>query len=115
MTTTTTTTETPTVVRNSPWGKAQTVKAIADGIWFVTTPSHGGFYVAPHLRADIAPDLQRYAAAWCHGFGPGWFEEDCAAAIVPVSFPHHFAPAHVTKAAEVVAWIRKERIANNVF
>jgi hypothetical protein len=67
----------------TPWGKADTVQKIADGITLVDTPSHGGFHIAKHRQGEIPK------AARDNRFNPGtpWYEEDCEAYIVMVAFP----------------------------
>ena len=82
----------------SPWGLVDHATPHGEHIWFVSTPSHGGFFVAPHLRAKIPAEHRAYAARWSHGWGEGWFEEDCAAAAVLLAFPDLFEPAQVEAA-----------------
>ena len=54
----------------TPWGPAQHVERLADGIELVSTPSHGGIKLsAPRLGA--MPPTART--------DDGWYEEDCEA------------------------------------
>ncbi len=56
---------------STPWGRSDRVTRIADGVYFVSTPSHGGAWIAPehrHLLADIAGN-------WLGS--DIWWEEDC--------------------------------------
>ena len=58
-----------------PWGQAQSVKRIAEGIDFVETASHGGYRLSPAYQqrlSDLVPAFRTYAG------GP-WYEEDCDA------------------------------------
>lgn len=81
--------------RTTPWGQADQETAIGtDGIVFVSTPSHGGFYVPREVVATMPPSL--------YGINPfageGWYEEDCDWAIVLLAFPHLFTPREVQAA-----------------
>lgn len=77
----------------TPWGKADHVRKIADGITLVTTPSHGGFHIAKRREREIP------AAARSNRFNPGtpWYEEDCEAYIVMVAFSEVAAHLGVTR------------------
>lgn len=57
--------------RNTPWGRADHVEQIIPGMWFVTTPGHGGVYVAPERLAQMPAYMQ--STPYSQG---GWFEED---------------------------------------
>jgi hypothetical protein len=72
----------------TPWGRAEAVKQITDGIWQVETAGHGGYFVVPELNALIANELKQ--DTW-NGLGKaGWYEEDCDGAIVQDTFREHF-------------------------
>ena len=60
----------------TPWGEAQHVTHIQEGVWFASTASHGG------IKLDRKRNAKIPAVARIEG---GWYEEDCAAVI----------PAHV--------------------
>ncbi len=75
----------------TPWGPAQTVKRVADGIWTLDTSGHGGYYVAPMLRLQMPAGL---ASIKTYCGAPGWYEEDCDWAIVAAAFPQHFSAQH---------------------
>jgi hypothetical protein len=62
----------------TPWGSADFVEVLTPGIVSVSTPSHGGIWLAPHLNAEIHP-------VWRSD--DGWYEEDCEANIVLLAFP----------------------------
>lgn len=60
----------------TPWGRADHVTKIADGIYAVSTPSHGGVFLTPERNALIPADIK--AATFNGGQGAlGWYEEDC--------------------------------------
>ena len=75
----------------TPWGTAELATRYAAGVWFVQTPSHGGFHVAKDRLPQMQPPLRQMANA-------GWFEEDCAWAAVAVAFPHLFKAEDVERA-----------------
>jgi hypothetical protein len=86
----------------TPWGAAQTVRIIAPGITEVTTASHGGIYLSP-MRYATMPDEYRKTFA-----GGRWYEEDCDAAKVVVTFPEHFTPAAVMNARRSIEYWNPE-------
>lgn len=61
----------------TPWGKAQTVTVLCDGIGFASTASHGGVKLDRKHNAEV-PEYMRSAG--------GWYEEDCQWAIPFVVF-----------------------------
>ena len=72
----------------TPWGIAQTVGKVAEGIWFVTTASHGG-YVLDAERNAVVPMAVRLASFQGQGV-LGYYEEDCDWRHVVRAFPEHF-------------------------
>ncbi|MCP1674309.1 hypothetical protein J2T57_001411 [Natronocella acetinitrilica] len=86
----------------TPWGKAQTVRAIADGIRVVSTASHGGMKLDA-ARNRLIPEALRRAS--------GWYEEDCEAAIVVAHFAPEFAAAQSERgeaSAEAIDALREQ-------
>lgn len=84
---------------STPWGPAQTVREVGPGIELVTTSSHGGFYLdAAHYKLIniMFPDWFPFCGQ------PGWFEEDCDAAIVVLAFPASFTPEEVGQARDMI-------------
>ena len=72
---------------HTPWGRSQTHKKIADGIYSHSTVSHGGFELSTNRYLEfkkIFPDFKPYA-------GDYWFEEDCDWAFVTIAFPQFFS------------------------
>ncbi len=72
----------------TPWGQADSVVTLANGIRHVSTPSHGGYWVPAKLLPLIPPAYRAYAAKWSGS--EQWYEEDCAWACVAVTFPDAF-------------------------
>ena len=88
------------VGKHSPWGIVQDEEIIAEGIVYVSTPSHGGIWVSPELLGRVQEAMRDYAAYWSGS--SCWFEEDCAAQCVVVSFPEHFPAEQVERAQAIV-------------
>ena len=64
-------------IKNSPWGEVDQESKIQEGVYFVSTPSHGGFMVHKSVKLSEAARLRGQV------FGEFLaFEEDCDAAIV---------------------------------
>ena len=76
---------------NTPWGQADRVTKWKDGLWFVSTPSHGGFRLSEPTYRDLIQRLG-YIPDLFVGYQGGfwWFEEDCDAGIVSAAFPEIF-------------------------
>jgi hypothetical protein len=72
----------PRVQLDRPEGSTLGTWQHADGVRFVSTPSHGGFWVAAERLTEIPIRWREFAAKWSRGFGPQWFEEDAAAVVV---------------------------------
>lgn len=83
---------------NTPWGNAQTVEAIADGIQCVTTAGHGGFKLSDEKHAEIR---QRFPTFTTFAGGQ-WYEEDCDVAVVVYAFSQHFSSEFVQRATETI-------------
>ena len=61
----------------TPWGAADNVCRMADGVWLVSTPSHGGLYLQGRAR-DAVPAAIRDTLI----NGPEWAEEDLEMVLV---------------------------------
>lgn len=72
--------------KNTPWGPADHVRTIAEGITRYYTASHGGFGLSAERVAQM-PEKYRSIKTWA---GDGWYEEDCDSALVVLSFPEYF-------------------------
>lgn len=84
---------------HTPWGAAEhiTIFREPDALWsapvvaFVSTPSHGGFYVPLALRSKFPAKV--LALTFANGQGlRGWFEQDADAPLVPLFLPTFFKP-----------------------
>ena len=50
----------------TPWGQPDTRCEVASGIWFYSTPRHGGYYLAPdrfNTFRQFFPDFKLFAGA----------------------------------------------------
>lgn len=92
-------------VRQTPWGHADHVQWIADGIAHVFTSSHGGFYVSSE-RLDALPVPFRKFVPFAKL--PNWFEEDCDWAVVTLAFPDLFPQDTLRAAVQTVLGMRPE-------
>lgn len=66
---------------SSPWGTVQHSRRFAEGIWFVSTSSHGGYWLSPQRQAEL------HQVDSLKDFGPQWLEEDCEACLVYLRWP----------------------------
>lgn len=72
---------------SSPWGAIQDAEQIANGIWQVSTASHGGFHVSAE-RMEASDFMREWVKHSFNGQGrAGWFEEDCDWSFVLLAFP----------------------------
>jgi hypothetical protein len=86
--------------RHSPWGAVDHGEQFADGVFFVSTPSHGGFKLSPANNAEIPAAFRRDDC---------WYEEDCDFAIPIFLLPAHFKPEEVENARKsLLTWHRRE-------
>lgn len=90
-----------TILKNTPWGKPQDVEFVADGIMFYSTASHGGYKVSSKLNKRIPKIFRDAAGVWVNK-APGWYEEDCAYAIVEVFLPELFPAEKVLQSINTV-------------
>ena len=77
-------------MNKTPWGRADSNLRVADGIYYVTTPSHGGYHLTA-ARVEQLPAAVRDMGE-ADGRGGRWFEEDCEWAAVCIAFPERFSP-----------------------
>ena len=85
----------PAVGSWTPWGKADHVTVIAEGLVSVSTPSHGGYWLSQWRHTQMPPALGAVPTF----AGGRWYEEDCDWALVCVAFPECF-PADALAQAE---------------
>jgi len=62
--------------KSSPWGTVQHSHRFAEGIWFVSTASHGGYWLSEQRQKEFH-EVEAFK-----DFGPQWLEEDCEACLV---------------------------------
>ena len=86
------------MTKYSPWGAVEDTDPVAEGIEFVYTASHGGYYISEERLKQVPQRLQNWAARWAKGWGPQWYEEDCCAAAIPATFPDEFSADSVVQA-----------------
>ncbi len=76
---------TPYVGMQSPWGVVSDVETVlpadaeGDGVYFCSTPSHGGFWVGQEWRHVLNATGDKYPRA---PRSKTWYEEDCEAGLV---------------------------------
>ena len=61
---------------HTPWGSPQDVEELAEGVWRVSTASHGGLKLGPDLWASIPAAIQGTM------LNPTFAEEDCEEPII---------------------------------
>ena len=86
---------------NTPWGTADHVEELADGIIQVGTPTHGGIGVKHEVAAKRLSAAARTEAI--DQYDHLWFEEDCDWAIVCHEIPELFSKQHREMAARSLA------------
>ena len=67
-----------TVIKDSPWGPITLATRKSQGIWFVSTDSHGGFWLSPERREEL-PEEMKGTSFLNKSHGDEWWEEDCDA------------------------------------
>ena len=87
----------------TPWGHAEGVTNIGDGVCVVSTSGHGGYYVPDALLEHIPAEHRRIAASWSGS--ESWYEEDCCWAYVAQAFPHLFPPEAAADAESVAKYL----------
>jgi len=96
----------------TPWGPSQHITRYGRGIKFVSTAGHGGFFVPGGLLPDMPPTLRRMGQSMATleiSEVGRWYEEDCEASAVILSFPLMFENMEVGKAATTFRnWYWKE-------
>ena len=84
------------LIMQTPWGPSQSTERIADGVFWYSTASHGGFFLSQERRRAM-PEPYRSAKPFA---GAGWYEEDCDWAVVVCAFPVLFPADHVERAKQ---------------
>ena len=94
----------------TPWGASDHVEKIAEGIEFVSTPSHGGYRLDAERTLRVLHDFHGPDSGLCRA---GWFEEDCDWAYVALTFPVLFPPEAQEAARRTVARLDGWRAENH--
>jgi hypothetical protein len=81
------------VPKSSPWGAVQSCEVLADGIFCVSTASHGGIKLDRDRNAKMPAYMRRDG---------GWYEEDCEWALVALKYPEAFDAKSVEAAHHTV-------------
>src|ERR1043165_8377945 len=82
----------------TPWGQPDTTREVAPGICFYSPPRRGGYYLTPDRSQTFRaffPDFRLFA-------GDPWFEEDCDAALVILTFATEFSDQDVFLAEQSI-------------
>lgn len=70
------------VKTRTPWGQADYAYTYGAGVILYNTPGHGGFHLSATRNAVVHEAWRRAS---------GWYEEDCEANIVVLTFPELFS------------------------
>jgi len=85
----------------TPWGYAQQYENLNQGIFTVSTASHGGIFIPFCMLHCIPLDQQEWAEKWSGS--KQWYEEDCCVASVIVAFPNLFSSSALESAKKIIA------------
>tara|TARA_R110002020_G_scaffold118502_1_gene270761 strand:- start:285 stop:629 length:345 start_codon:yes stop_codon:yes gene_type:complete len=65
-------------IKDSPWGMITLATRKDQGIWLVSTDTHGGIWLSPERREELPEELK--GTAFLNRYhGDEWWEEDCDA------------------------------------
>ncbi len=76
---------------NTPWGRAQVVRKLAEGVFVVSTPGHGGAVIEKSIAREKLTKACTSRAM--DEYGLYWFEEDCQILLVINERPEWFKGA----------------------
>jgi len=82
---------------NTPWGKSQHIEQYPNGMRWISTASHGGFWLPAKLMKQLPSPVREKFKGW------QWFEEDCDWAIIALCFPEFFKPEDIEHAKKSVS------------
>ena len=91
----------------TPWGKSQTLAPLAKNCHFVSTASHGGLFVPPHISRQTPPAVQEILFPQNNQTGH-WMEEDCNAPVA-MAFIFPFLDTALMEATGELAPTQKTR------
>lgn len=78
--------------RHTPWGNSDDETKVADGLWSVSTPSHGGIWMSAARRAEYRAIFNDIWDAVPDG---PWLEEDEQWEYAALAWPREMRPAAV--------------------
>lgn len=87
---------------STPWGPSQNATKYGKGITMYGTAGHGGFKLSTKLNEKVNPAFRDPSKPFGQNRAKGWYEEDCDAFIVIVTFPERFPAGWVTLAHNTV-------------
>ena len=91
----------------TPWGPAEDVTNIADGIDFISTAGHGGYRLSL-TRVMEMPEPYRSYEPFCGR--AGWYEEDCDWCVVALAYPQFFPPHVHAEARRMWDWMQARKV-----
>jgi hypothetical protein len=92
--------------KNSPWGHIDSAKEVSRGIFWVSTSSHGGYYLSEEMHSKM-PEQLRFENSYS-GRGSQWFEEDLEWSLVVASFPECFEPKNCMYAVNAISYYKRK-------
>jgi hypothetical protein len=88
----------------TPWGESDHIEHKAPGVYFVSTPSHGGFRVESPLLDRIPREWR--SVSFNNQGQNGWFEEDIDWCMVALTFPELFGEESLGAQETFDHWIK---------
>lgn len=90
--------------RGTPWGAVQSAYQWADGLYILSTASHGGLWLSPDRVSELRSLFPEFTP--CAGWP--WLEEDCDLSLAMLAWPDLFLPVEIREAVfsikSMVAW-----------
>ena len=85
---------------DTPWGVAQYVTQLGEGITLISTANHGGIRVSREKNRTIMAKFPGFKP-WA---GELWYEEDCDWVFVAVTFPEYFSDVDLKIARDTLEY-----------
>lgn len=83
----------------TPWGPPQEVKKIAEGLFWIDTASHGGYWLSPELNKKVP--LRDRRRTFCQLGMKGWYEEDEDSDLIHYHFRDRLFPEEAAQEESV--------------
>ena len=80
----------------TPWGKPERTITVAKGIKWISTASHGGYWLSHERMLQMPEHLRK-----CSYTGDNFFEEDCSWCAVVLAFPYVFGAQDYAQAKSI--------------